>query len=157
MDDTTTESPNDRSLILPPDYAPFLEDFKERIRTAQLRAAVSINSELVRLYWNIGKRILAAQQTQGWGAKIIDRLAADLHHAFPEMKGFSRTNLLYMRGFAAAWPDELIVQQAVGQIPWGHNITLLEKLHGREERLWYAQKAIEFGWSRSVLALQIGS
>lgn len=104
---------------LPAGYAPVLEELKERIRTAQLRAAVSVNRELVLLYWNLGCQILAAQEEQGWGAKVVQRLSADLSATFPEMKGHSRTNLLYMRAFAEAWPDEAVVQQPVGQIPWG--------------------------------------
>ena len=88
------------------------------------------------------------QQRQGWGTKAIERLAKDLHAAFPQMKRFSRTNLLYMRAFSEAWPEEPIVQQVVGQIPWGHNVRLLDLLKDRDERLWYARAAIEYGWSR---------
>src|ERR671933_662456 len=93
-------------IAVPPEYGPFLEDLKERIRTAQVRAALSVNRELVLLYWQIGRRILAAQEAQGWGAKVIDRLSTDLRREFPGMKGFSRSNLLYMRAFAEAWRDE---------------------------------------------------
>lgn len=78
------------------------------------------NRELVLLYWQIGRDILERQAQQGWGAKVIERLAHDLRTSFPEMKGFSRANLMYMRAFAEAWPDAAIVQQAVGQLPWGH-------------------------------------
>jgi len=102
---------------------------------AQLRAAVVVNSELVRLYWSIGRDILTRQAEQGWGTKVIDRLARDLKAAFPEMQGLSRTNLLYMRAFAQAWTENQIVQQAVGQIPWGHNIRLLDKLTDPSTRL----------------------
>src|SRR5436190_15817941 len=102
-------------------YDDFLRDLKERIRSAQVRAALAVNRELVLLYWQIGRDILARQQQRGWGARVIDRLAADLHQAFPEMQGFSRRNLKYMRAFAEAWPDEPIVQQAAAQIPWFHN------------------------------------
>ena len=138
-----------------PDYDNFLRDLKQRIRSAQLRAAVVVNSELVRLYWSIGRDILTRQADQGWGTKVIDRLSADLKAAFPDMKGFSRTNLLYMRAFADAYPDEAIVQQLAGQIPWGHNCILLDKLKDKATRLWYARAAWENGWSRSVLAHQI--
>jgi predicted nuclease of restriction endonuclease-like (RecB) superfamily len=87
----------------------------------------------VLLYWQIGRDILARQRNEGWGAKVIERLAQDLRNAFPEMKGFSRANLMYMRAFAEAWPDAAIVQQAVGQLPWGHNLVLLDKLKTEEE------------------------
>jgi predicted nuclease of restriction endonuclease-like (RecB) superfamily len=137
------------------DYDDFLKGLKERIGSAQVRAALSVNRELVLLYWQIGRDILNRQQQQGWGAKVIDRLAADLRQAFPEMKGFSRTNLLYMRAFAEAYPEEQIIQQLVGQIPWGHNIRILDTVKDPLIRLWYVQKTIENGWSRNVLSLQI--
>jgi predicted nuclease of restriction endonuclease-like (RecB) superfamily len=144
-------------LALPEGYEPFLKDLKERIRTAQVRAALAVNRELVLLYWSIGRDILARQKQHGWGAKIIDRLAADLHTAFPEMTGLSPRNLKYMRAFAEAWPDEPIVQAALAQITWYHNIALVEKLNTPEERLWYARQTIQNGWSRNVLVHQIES
>lgn len=117
-----------RLIPAPSGYADWLADLKTRIHSAQQRAALAVNQELVLLYWQIGQDILARQAAQGWGAKVIDRLSQDLRLAFPEMKGFSRANLMYMRAFAAAWPDEKIVQQAVGQLPWGHNLVLLSQL-----------------------------
>jgi predicted nuclease of restriction endonuclease-like (RecB) superfamily len=146
---------DDSLLPLPTEYGPLLEELKEQIRTAQVRAVVAVNRELVLLYWGLGKRILAAQSDQGWGTKVIERLSRDLAHAFPDMKGFSPRNLKYMRAFAAAWPDEPIVQQVVAQIPWGHNVVLLDRLKTPEERLWYARQTTQYGWSRSVLAIQI--
>jgi predicted nuclease of restriction endonuclease-like (RecB) superfamily len=107
-------------------YDELLRDLKVRIGQAQVRAALAVNSELVSLYWSIGRDILVRQQQQGWGAKVVDRLAADLRRAFPEMKGFSPRNLKYMRSFADAYPDEQFVQQAVAQIPWFHNCKLLD-------------------------------
>src|SRR5580700_4578792 len=104
-------------LLLPKDYDSFLKSLKERVRSSQLRASLSVNRDLVLLYWRIGRDILERQSQAGWGAKVIDLLAHDLHSEFPDMKGLSRTNLLYMRAFAEAWPDELFVQQVVGQIP----------------------------------------
>jgi predicted nuclease of restriction endonuclease-like (RecB) superfamily len=139
------------------DYSDFLRALKERIRTVQVRAALAVNRELVLLYWQIGWEILNRQQQQGWGAKVIDRLAKDLKKEFPEMQGFSTRNLKYMRSFAEAYPDEQIVQGMLAQITWYHNIALLEKLKSLEERLWYAQKTVEQGWSRNVLVLQIES
>lgn len=145
------------TTAVPEGYDNFLTELKDRIRHAQLRAALSVNRELVLLYWTIGRDILANQNEQGWGAKVIDRLAGDLRKAFPEMSGFSPRNLKYMRAFAEAWIDEAIVQAPLAQITWYHNIALLEKINTPEERLWYARQAIENGWSRNVLVHQIES
>jgi predicted nuclease of restriction endonuclease-like (RecB) superfamily len=109
------------------------------------------------VYWHIGRRILQAQQREGWGAKVIDRLARDLGRAFPDMRGFSTRNLKYMRAFAEAWPNESIVQAVLAQITWYHNIALLDKLDRPEIRQWYARAAVEHGWSRNVLIHQIES
>jgi predicted nuclease of restriction endonuclease-like (RecB) superfamily len=109
----------------------------------------------VLLYWRIGCDILNRQADQGWGAKVIDRLAHDLRTAFPDMKGFSPRNLKYMRAFAEAWPDVEFVQQAAALLPWGHNLVLLDRLNVAEERRWYVAKAIEHNWSRNVLVMQI--
>ena len=144
-------------LRVPEGYESFFKSLKERVQAVQLRAALSVNRELVLLYWSIGRDILARQKNQGWGAKVIDRLAADLRREFPEMTGFSPRNLKYMRTFAEAWPDEQIVQAPLAQITWYHNIALIEKLTNAEQRLWYARKAIENGWSRNVLVHQIES
>lgn len=145
------------TVSLPDDYDALLKEIKARIRTAQTRAGLAVNRELILLYWEIGNDILKRQQNDGWGAKVIDRLARDLKAAFPEMQGLSSRNLKYMRTFAAAWPDELIVQQLVAQIPWGHNVRLLDKLTDPEARLWYARQTIEQGWSRAILEMQIES
>ncbi|MEW5789364.1 MAG: PDDEXK nuclease domain-containing protein [Pseudomonadota bacterium] len=139
----------------PTGYADWLADLKTRIHNAQQRAALAVNRELVLLYWQIGRDILARQAEQGWGAKVIERLAHDLRTAFPDMKGFSRANLMYMRAFAEAWPDAEIVQQAVGQLPWGHNLVLLTRLKDPRQRLAYAEAAVTHGWSRNVLNIQI--
>ena len=114
-------------MILPSDYQDWLKTLKNRIQAAQQRAVRAVNQELLQLYWQIGSDILQRQQEQGWGAKVIERLAQDLKTAFPELKGFSRANLLYMRSFAENWPDfhsDQIVQQAVGQIPWEQKQTI---------------------------------
>ena len=139
----------------PAGYADWLAELKTRIHTAQQRAALAVNRELVLLYWQIGRDILVRQAEQGWGAKVIERLAHDLRTAFPQMKGFSRANLMYMRAFAQAWPSDEFVQQPVGQLPWGHNLVLLTKLKQPAQRLAYAQAAIENGWSRNVLTIHI--
>jgi len=143
------------SIELPEDYAGFLLQVKKRIQTERLKTILSANAAQILLYWDTGKDILEKQEKAGWGAKVIDRLSADLKEAFPEMNGFSARNLKYMRKFAEAWPDREIVQRTVAQIPWRSNLTLLEKLKEPELRLWYAQQTIENGWSKDILAIQI--
>jgi len=110
---------------------------------------------MVMLYWEIGRIILQRQAAEGWGSKVIDRLSADLRDAFPDMKGLSPRNLKYMRAFAEAWPDRAIVQQLAAQIPWFHNCLLLDRVEDSTTRRWYIQAAIENGWSRHVLSMQI--
>jgi len=139
------------------DYATLLATLKERIRSARLRAAVAVNQELILLYWSIGRDILGRMSAEGWGAKVVQRLARDLRRDFPEMTGLSPRNLTYMQAFAAAYPDQQIVQQVVAQLPWGHNLRLLDSLKNSDYRLWYARQATEHGWSRAVLVHQIES
>lgn len=139
----------------PEGYNDWLAVLKTRIHSAQQRATLAVNRELVLLYWQIGQDILTQQGEQGWGAKIIDRLAHDLRTMFPDMKGFSPRNLKYMRAFAEAWPDAEFVQEVLAQLPWYHQLALLDKLNSNEARSWYAQKAIENDWSRNVLVMQI--
>lgn len=139
----------------PAGYTDWLADIKARVSAARQRAVLAANAELMRLYWQIGRDILERQASQGWGSKVIDRLASDLREAFPEMKGFSRANLMYMRAFAEAWSEAEIVQQAVGQLPWGQNVLLLTRLKDPALRLRYAQQASNDGWSRTTLELQI--
>jgi predicted nuclease of restriction endonuclease-like (RecB) superfamily len=139
------------------EYGSWLADLKQRIQSAQQRANLAVNSELILLYWQIGCDILARQDAQGWGAKVIDRLSHDLSAAFPEMKGFSRRNLLYMRSFAEQWSEIEFVQQAVAQIPWGHNILIITKCSSVDEARFYVAQTLEQGWSRDVLALQLKS
>ncbi len=138
-------------------YQEFLVEIKQRIQEAQIRAALSVNRELVLLYWHIGRDVLHRQQERGWGGKVIDQLAADLRRSFPGMSGFSRRNLHYMRALADAYPDEAFVQEAVAQIPWGHNVSLLDAVKDPAERAWYIRKTIENGWSRNILMHQIES
>lgn len=139
------------------DYVTLVVELKQRIADARLRAALSVNRELVLLYWGIGRDILSRQESEGWGAKVIDRLAVDLGRAFPEMTGLSARNLKYMRTFAETWPDLEFVQQVVALLPWGHNVRLLDAVKSASERTWYARQAIENGWSRNVLVHQIES
>ncbi|CDS97834.1 conserved hypothetical protein [Vibrio crassostreae] len=142
------------------DYQNWLLALKQQVQKSQQKASLAVNAELVALYWSIGHQIAMKQQDQGWGAKVVDVLAQDLKQAFPAMKGLSRSNLMSMRAFAQAWPDfesNPIVQQAVGQIPWGHNVLLIQKLRSTDERLWYANETIKNGWSRAVLIHQVES
>lgn len=142
-------------MAAPDSYPAFLSELKQRIRGARLAASLSVNRELVLLYWSIGRDILVRQRKHGWGAKVIGRLATDLRRAFPDMSGMSVRSLNYMRAFAEAWPHEPIVQQVAAQLPWGHNMHLLDTVKEPAEREWYARQAIENGWSRNVLAHQI--
>lgn len=146
-----------QSSLLSNNYDDFLHGLKNRIRHAQILAATALNKEVILLYWQIGREILVQQQEQGWGAKVIDRLASDLSREFPTVKGFSPRNLKYMRTFAESYPDEQIVQQLLHKIPWGHHLRVLDLLKDSTERLWYIQKTIEHGWSRNVLVHQIDS
>lgn len=139
----------------PADYTDWLADIKARVVAARQRAALAANAELVQLYWQIGRDILERQARQGWGSKVIERLARDLREAFPEMKGFSARNLMYMRAFSEGWPDTEIVQQTVAQLPWGHNVLLLTRLKDPALRLRYADQARAEGWSRTTLELNI--
>ena len=152
-------------------YLLTLEDIKQKIKTAQIKAHLSVNKEMLILYWQIGKAILEKQEKEGWGAKITRKLSEDLGKAFPNMKGFSYTNVRYMQRFAENYPDLLICQQAAGKleenifysdyansilsIPWFHNMVLLDKVKDEKQRLWYANQTIKNGWSRNVLVHQI--
>jgi predicted nuclease of restriction endonuclease-like (RecB) superfamily len=173
-----------RGLVgpLPRGYAELLDDLKTRIRAAQVKAVLAVNRELIQLYWDTGRIIVERQQRDGWGAGVIERLARDVRRAFPGLQGFSRTNLFRMRAFYLAYADSAAkvpqpvgqlgvpkVPQLVGQlaeaaappilaeIPWGHNVTLVEHLKDAAERLWYARAAVHNGWSRALLAVQIES
>ncbi len=138
-------------------YVTILEILKEKIRTAQVKASLSINSEMICLYWEIGKSIVENQNKQGWGAKVIDKLSRDLQRAFPSMKGFSYRNIKCMKQFYQEYQDVIIRQQTAAQLPWWHNIILLSKVKSKEERNWYVKQTIENGWSRNILVMQIES
>jgi len=136
-------------------YVDFLKGLKEKILTSRVKAALSVNAQMVLLYWEIGNEILLRQKSEGWGARIIERLSTDLRKSFPEMKGLSSRNLKYMRKFAEVYPDSEFVQQVAAQIPWFHNCILIDKVKGAGKREWYIQQTIQNGWSRSVLVHQI--
>lgn len=142
----------------PAGYAELLAELKTRVRATQFRAARAVNTEVLRLYWSIGREILDRQQAAGWGSKIVARLAADLQREFPDQRGWSRRNLLYMRRVAEVWSSEAeFVQHAAARLPWTHIHVLLDRLDTREERDWYAAAAAEHGWTRGLLELQIRS
>ncbi len=141
--------------IITNEYAEFIETLKKDIQRTQIKAALAINRELVLLYWRIGNGILAKQNKFGWGAKVVEQISRDLKLAFPAMKGFSPRNLKYMRSLAENYDDGGFVQQLVAQIPWGHNIRILDKVKDQTEREFYIRKTIENGWSRDVLEIQI--
>jgi len=165
-------------------YTEFLDSLKTHIREAQVKATLSVNRELILLYWEIGYRLDAAQKSQGWGAAVVPHLAKDLRNDLPEIKGFSERNIGYMLAFAREYGLPPILQQPVAKLPadlppqppaqisvltgepdalesvlphlpWGHNILLLEKVKDRSIRLWYAKKTLENGWSRNVLRIMI--
>ncbi|MBY0273505.1 MAG: PDDEXK nuclease domain-containing protein [Alphaproteobacteria bacterium] len=144
-----SDIPNDSA------YFKTLKALKDEIYKARVRAHLTINQELTLLYWKIGKEIVDRKKELGWGSKVVDLLSQDLRHEFPEMKGLSTRNLIYMQTFALAYPDYEFTQQAAAQIPWGHNQAILDKVSDPEQRIWYIKKTIENGWSRNVLALQI--
>ena len=143
--------------LIPNDYPQWLMSLKTRIRQARVQASLSVNRELIHLYWSIGNTINQQRATQSWGAKVIAQLAHDLRTEFPDMKGLSSTNLKYMARFAKVWSEAAIGQQAVDQLPWGHNILIMTVLSEPNVREWYIRKTIENGWSRSVLEVQIES
>lgn len=161
---------------LPADYPAFLESLKARIQRAQLAAAVAVNRELIATYWDLGREIVERQEREGWGASVIERLAADLRRALPGTRGFTARNIYHARAFYLAYTrdasehaanlkqavsdldselDASTLPGPVAQIPWGHNILLLQKLDDPVLRLWYARQSTAQGWSRKVLWHQI--
>jgi len=144
-------------IQLPSGYQEFLQDLKGRIRAAQVQAAFAVNRELILLYWSIGRDLSQRFATEEWGGKIIDRLARDLQTEFPGVEGFSPRNLRYMRSLAEAWPDEETLQRLVAKLSWSHNVRVLDRIKDRPTREWYLHAALEYGWSRDVLVLQMKS
>jgi predicted nuclease of restriction endonuclease-like (RecB) superfamily len=139
------------------DYLSFLNDIKKDIQTSRVRAALSVNRELILLYWRIGNEIIKRKQELGWGSEVVKQLSLDLKHSFPEMKGFGARNLVYMQTFASSYHDYEFTQAVPAQITWYHNQTILDKIKPHDLRVWYIQKTIENGWSRNVLVMHIDS
>lgn len=132
-------------------------ELKSKISQTQYQTVRTVSRNLIHLYYEIGQFILKNLDEKVWGSKVIESLAKDLSKSFPEMKGFSVTNLKYMKIFAQTWKPFEIRQQAVDELPWGHNIALFTKLSEKEDRIWYANKCIENGWSRNILVMQMES
>lgn len=146
-----------QDITITKDYGVFLQSLKDRIKSAQIRAMLSVNRELVLLYWQIGREILERQEMHGWGAKVVEHISKDLRATFPEMKGFSLRNIKYMQSLAETYRDSEFVQQLVAQIPWGHNVRILDKVKTAKEREFYIRQTIQNGWSRNLLEMQIES
>ena len=146
-----------RNLVLPEDYHDWLSSLKQRIAGARQRIVLSANAEQIKLYHEIGLEILDRQTRQEWGSKVIDRLANDLREAFPDMRGFSSSNLKYMRQFAQECPEVQIGQQSADQLPWFHIVTILTKIPDANTREWYAIQTAQHGWARDTLTANINS
>ena len=139
-------------------YTEWLKQLKDKIRKTQLQAALSANRELILLYWDIGKELYEKQEEQGWGNAVVENLSSDLKNEFPNIKGFSRRNLFYMKRFYLFYKSDFEkVQQLVAQIPWGHNIFIISKSQNINEAVFYLNETLENNWSRDILDMQIGS
>lgn len=144
-----------RELALDKDYISFLQELKDRLQKAQIRAAHSVNAELIQFYWSTGQDIVKLQATKQWGSKFLEQLSHDMRQALPGMQGLSKRNLEHMRRFAQLYPAKEFTKQAVSQLPWGHIIKLMQSTNNDDVRNWYADQALQHGWSRSILGLQI--
>ncbi|WP_407654750.1 DUF1016 N-terminal domain-containing protein [Clostridium tagluense] len=136
-------------------YNQLFKNIKIQILSSRNKALRAVNREMIELYWNIGNIILRNQEKEGWGTKIIGNLSKDIKNEFTDLKGFSERNLKYMRKFAEQYDNAEFVQQVVAQIPWAHNLVIMEKIKDIQERIWYINKTVENGWSRNILAHQI--
>ncbi len=138
-------------------YLAFLDDVKSEIRKARVQVARAANRELIQLYWTLGKAIADKQEQLGWGKSVVEQLAKDLKNNFEGRRGFSTQNLWYMRQFYIEYQDDVNLQQLVGEIPWGQNLTIMSKVKDRDARNYYLKATLEMGWSRNVLIHQIKS
>jgi len=143
--------------MLDKDYISFLNEIKNKIKTAQIKAVIKVNEELLRLYWDIAKMIISKQKESKWGDGIIEKISNDLKKEFPNMKGFSVTNIKYMRKWYLFWINSPQVVDEIFQIPWGHNREIITKCKTIDEAIFYVNKSIENGYSRAVLVHQIES
>jgi len=137
------------------DYINLLNEIKSRIFTARIQPSRLVNKELIRLYWDIGRTIVNRQKKYKWGDAVVEKLANDLKEDFTTTFGFSTQNLRYMRQFYLEYKDDSILQQLVGELPWGHNILIFSRIKNKDEREYYLKASAEMGWSRNVLLNQI--
>ena len=144
------------SVIAPTEYNELLDSIKRTIAAGQLRAARAVNNVLVETYWEIGRDIIERRHEQGWGARVIERLSADLRTANPDVRGLSVRNLQYMTSLASRWPTG-IVQQPAAQLLWGHVMVILDACSDRETSDFYAMRAAQEGWTRGALQSMIAS
>lgn len=145
------------SLHLDKDYKNFLSGIKDRLKTAQIRAALAANSELIKFYWELGADLIEKQKAFKWGEHFLEQFSHDMRQEFPEMRGFSKRNLEYMRRFASLYPKIEFAKQAVSQLPWGHIVRLMQMVDNEQVREWYAIQTIKNGWSRTILEMQVES
>lgn len=138
-------------MLEPSGLAELVEQLKQRVRTSRLKAVRAVNTELIQLNWQIGRDIDQQMAAKGWGAKVVDQIAARMQAEFPGQRGWSPRNLRYMLAFARLWPDETMLQWPIAKLAWGH-VTDLTQVKQEAERNWYAAKALENGWSRPVVA-----
>jgi len=150
-----TDNTRKKDMTKPGDYSRLLSEIKERIRSAQYAALKVVNKELVGLYWDIGKKIVARQNAEGWGKSVVERLSADLQREFPGVGGFSAQNLWYLRQFYQEYQDALNLQPLVGEIGWSHNLVIIGRCKEPLEREFYLRMTRKFGWSKNVLIHQI--
>ena len=139
----------------PVDYAQLLAEVKERVRSAQYAALKAVNTELVGLYWDLGRMIVERQERAGWGKSVVERLSQDLRREFPGVGGFSVQNLWYMRQFHMEYRGDERLQPLVGEIAWAHNLVIMSKCKAPLEREFYLRMTRKFGWSKNVLIHQI--
>jgi predicted nuclease of restriction endonuclease-like (RecB) superfamily len=139
------------------EYKEVISGIKLQIKNSRQKALLAVNEQLLILYWNIGNIILEYQDKSGWGAKVVDSIAKEIKLEFQDLKGFSPRNLKYMRKFALEYNNLEFVQQVVAQIPWSHNVVLMDRIVDVNKRIWYVNKVVENGWSRNVLINQIES
>ncbi|MFE9728119.1 YhcG family protein [Streptomyces sp. NPDC005794] len=153
---TETVVPAQRGAELPPGYHEMIDDLKSIVRGAHVRAQLKVNTEMLRMYWELGRTILERQGEEKWGTKVVGRIATELRTEFPNQRGFSARNVQYMQQMARTWTEQF-TQQAAAQLPWGHLQLLMDKCKTRFELDFYAQHAVHHGWSRDRLTTHIRS
>jgi len=145
--------------IEPTKYNDFIKQLKQKIQTSQIKASIRVNEELLKLYWDMAQMIIAKQKESSWGDSIIQKISRDLQEEFPNIKGFSVTNIKYMRNWYLFWNDSNRPQvvDEIFKIPWGHNREIITKLKETQEAIYYVKQTLHYGWSRAVLVHQIES